>query len=209
MAFLNPDVDDDTLLMELPEGWPEHGPEEVTVVRPRKALYGLKQAPHLWYRHINAFLLSLGFIQSEADPNLYIRNLGEMLLLLYVDDMLLAYAPTAAKEGEEIKQALAATYKITNRGTARQFLGIEIHHDTDRSISLGQRVFIDSLLKLFHMEAAHGAATPLDDKVKLDLAEEEEHGQVDPKSYQAIVGSLMYIALSKRPDISFAVAALS
>ena len=50
-----------------------------------------------------------------------------MLLLIYVDDMLLAYAPTAAKEAEEIKQALAAAYKITNLGTARQFLGIEIH----------------------------------------------------------------------------------
>jgi len=96
-----------------------------------------------------------------------------MLLLLYVDDMLLAYASTAAKEAEEIKQALAATYKITNLGTARQFLGIEIHYETDGSISLGQRVFIDSVPKRFHMEAAHGAATPLDDKVKLDLAEEE------------------------------------
>jgi hypothetical protein len=207
-AFLNPDLDDDTLFMELPEGWPEDGLEEVTVVRLRKALYGLKQAPHLWYRHINAFLLSLGFVQSEADPNLYIRNNGKMLLLLYVDDMLLAYAPSAAKEAEEIKMALAATYKITNLGTARQFLGIEIHYEND-GISLGQRVFIDTVLKRFHMEAAHGAATPLDDKVKLDLAEEEEDGEVDPKLYQAIVGSLMYLALATRPDISFAVAALS
>jgi hypothetical protein len=32
MAFLNPNVDDDTLFMELPEGWPEDGLEEVTVV---------------------------------------------------------------------------------------------------------------------------------------------------------------------------------
>jgi len=137
--FLNPDVDHENLFLELPEGWPEQGgPDEVTVVRLRKALYALKQAPHVWCRHINTFLLSLGFIQSEADSNLYIRNLGEMLLLLYVDDTLLAYAPTAAKEAEEIKQALAATYKITNFGTARQFLGIEIHYETDGSISLGQ-----------------------------------------------------------------------
>jgi len=59
------------------------------------------------------------------------------------------------------------------------------------------------------MEAAHGAATPLDDKVKLGLAEEEEDGEIDPKLYQAIIGSLMYIALATRPDISYAVAALS
>jgi len=84
-----------------------------------------------------------------------------MLLLLYVDDMLLAYGPSAAKEAEEIKTALAATYKITNLGTARQFLGIKIHYEND-GISLGQRMFIDNILKRFHMEAAHGAATPLD-----------------------------------------------
>jgi len=100
-AFLNPNVDDDTLFMKLPEGWPEHGPnsgpDKVTVVRLRIALYGPKHAPHLWYRHINAFLLSLGIIQSEANPNHYIRNLGAMLLLLYVEDMVLAYPPSQSR----------------------------------------------------------------------------------------------------------------
>ena len=33
--------------------------------------------------------------------------------------------------------------------------------------------------------------------------------EVDPAEYQAIVGSLMYVALAMRPDISFAVSALS
>jgi hypothetical protein len=204
-ALLNSNVNDNTLFVGLPEGWPKHGPrgrpEEVTVVRLRKALYGLKQAPHLSYRHINAFVLFLSSIQSEADPNHDIRNLGEMLLLLYVDDMLLAYAPTVANTLEEIKKAIAATYKITNLGTAQQFLRIVIHFSNDGI----------SLLKRFHMETAHGAATPLDDKVMLDLVDEdrERDGEVDPKQYQAIVGYLMYIALATRPDISIAVAALS
>jgi len=131
-AFLNPDVDDDALLMELPEGWPhmeglmDDCPEgeDSAVVWLRKALHGLKQAPHLCDRHINAFLLYLDFLQSEADPNLYIRNKSSILLLLYVDDMLLTYPPQAIKEVEVIKTALAATYKITNLGTARQFVGI-------------------------------------------------------------------------------------
>ena len=132
-----------------------------------------------------------------------------MLLLLYIDDLLLAYAPTAAKEAEEMKQALAATYKITNLRTTHPFLGIEIHYDTDGLISLSQIVFIDSVLKRLHMEAAHSAATPLADKVKLDPAEEEQDGDVDLKTAQAINGSVMYITLTTRPDISFAVAALS
>jgi len=172
-----------------------------------KSTLGLKQAPHLWYRRINAFLLSLDFVKSEADQNLYIRNKSSILLLLYVDNVLLTYPPQATKEAEEIKTALAATYKITSLGSTRQFLGIEIYRNKNRKISLGEGWFIDSVVKPFHMEKAYNATTALDDKVKLDLVNETE-GRADPREYQAIEGSLMCIVLATRPDISFAVAAL-
>jgi len=65
--------------------------------------------------------------------------------------MLLTYPPQATKEAQEIKTALAATYKITNHGTVRQLLGIEIYQSENGTISLGQGRFIDSVLKRFHM----------------------------------------------------------
>ena len=46
------------------------------------------------------------------------------------------------------------------------------------------------------MHSAHGAATPMDVPVKLDLAKNRGEREVDPLEYQAIVGSLMYIALA-------------
>jgi hypothetical protein len=41
-----------------------------------------------------------------------------------------------------------------------------------------------------------------------DFAEEDgqREGEDDPKLYQAVVGSLIYIVLPMRPDISFPVA---
>ena len=72
-------------------------------------------------------ITALDFIQSEPDLNLYICNNGSILLLLYVDNMLLTYPTQAAKTAEEIKTDLSTTYKITNLGTARQFLRIEIY----------------------------------------------------------------------------------
>jgi hypothetical protein len=100
---------------------------------------------------------------------------------------------------------------VTILGSARQFPGIKIHCEADGLISLGQTVFIYTIQKQCHLEAAHSAATPLDDKVMLDLAEDEgeREAEVDPKLYQAIIGCLMYIALATRPDISFAVPSLS
>ena len=64
-AFLNPEVDDLDLYMEVPMGWDDgnHGSEITAgmVAQLKKALYGLKQAPRLWYGDINNFLHSLGF----------------------------------------------------------------------------------------------------------------------------------------------------
>jgi hypothetical protein len=51
---------------------------------------------------------------------------------------------------------------------------------------------------------------PIDPNVKLDLAEDWGEKELeDITDYQAVMGSLMYAALATRPDISYAVTALS
>ena len=203
--------------MTLPERWPEGLNTPAIVVRLKKALYGLKQAPRLWNDDINIFLLSLEFTQSLADPNLYLCSDG-ILMLLYIHDIPMLYSEDATKAAIEVKARLSEKYKITILCPACQFLGIEIHREengtststcTVTGISLGQKAFITTILKRFNMQNAHGASTPLDPNVKLDLAEDRGEKELkDIKGYQAIVGSLMYAALATRPDISFAVAAL-
>jgi hypothetical protein len=85
-AFLNPEIDDEDIYMTLPGGCQERLDAPNIIVRLRKALYGLKEGPQLWHDNINAFLLSLGFTQSSADPNLYLRCDG-ILILLYIEDI--------------------------------------------------------------------------------------------------------------------------
>jgi len=197
--------------MTLPERWPEGLNTPAIVVRLKKALYGLKQAPRLWNDDINIFLLSLEFTQSLADPNLYLCSDG-ILMLLYIHDIPMLYSEDATKAAIEVKARLSEKYKITILCPACQFLGIEIHREengTGTGISLGQMAFINTILKQFNMQNAHGASTPMDPNVKLDLAEDRgENALEDIKGYQAIVGSLMYAAIATWPDISFAVAAL-
>ena len=90
-AFLNPVVND-LVFMALPEGieWLHPGAPPGGVCRLKKALYGLKEAPRLWFSDINRFLQSQGFIPSSCDANLYISSSHKVILLLYVDDILLA-----------------------------------------------------------------------------------------------------------------------
>jgi hypothetical protein len=65
--------------------------KESHVCRLKKTLYGLKQEPLAWYANIDGHLMSLGFIKSVVDPNLYYKTVnGESLILfLYVDDLFL------------------------------------------------------------------------------------------------------------------------
>jgi hypothetical protein len=211
-AFLNPEIDDDDIYMTLPEGWPEGLNPTKIIVRLRKALYGLKEAPRLRHDDINAFQLSLGFTQSSANSNLYLRSDG-ILILLYVDDISMSCPEAATKAAIQVKAILSDKYKIKNLGPARQFLGIEIYrHEIGTGISLGQKAYITTILRRFGMDHSHGVSMPMDPNVKLDLPEdrgEKELEQEDITDYQAVVGSLMYAALGTWPNILYAVAALS
>jgi len=188
-AFLNPEIDDDDIYNTLPEGWPEGSNAPKIVVRLRKALYGLKQAPRLWHDDINAFVLSLGFTQSSADPNLYLRS-DAILILLYVDDISMPYPEAATKAAIEVKVTLSEKYKITNLGPARQLLGMENYRDENGTgISLGQKAYITRILKRFGMEHSQCVSTPKDPNIKSDLAEDRGEKELeDITEYQAVVG---------------------
>ena len=56
-----------------------------------KSLYGLKQAPRSWYDKMDSFLLDTGFSRCHSDPNIYMKKLGNhlIMLFLYVDDLIL------------------------------------------------------------------------------------------------------------------------
>ena len=169
---VNPEINDDDIYMTLPVGWAEGFNAPKIIFRLRKALYGFKQAPWLWHHNINAFLLSLGFMQSSADPNLYLPSDG-ILILLYVNDISMSYPEAAAKAAIQVKAKLSEKYKITNLGPARQFLGIKTYqYDIGTRICLGQKAYITTILKRFGMEHSHGFSTPMYPNAKLDSAED-------------------------------------
>jgi len=203
-AFLNPDIDRKDVYMLLPPGFPEMRPDlAYSTVVLKKALYGLKQAPRLWYKAIDSLLLSMGFSKSNAEPNLYIQP--NFYLILYVDDMLMVYAdPGKAKV---IKHCLNSKYRMSDLGPVRRFLGLEIEQHPDGAYSISQTEYIETVLRCFQMDKANGASTPLAKDTR--LSEFTDDKQVDQNSYFKRIGALMYISLGTRPDITFAVSALS
>ncbi|KAJ9566885.1 hypothetical protein OSB04_002851 [Centaurea solstitialis] len=89
-AFLNGDLSAEVYMKQPPEI--SHSKGRVWVCRLCKALYGIKQAP--WF---NNSILSSGFSSSENGCRLFTRTteIGIILLLLYVDDMIIGGSDTA------------------------------------------------------------------------------------------------------------------
>lgn len=64
------------------------------------------------------------------------------------------YPKSAAVAEADVKTKLMRQYKITNLGTANQFIRIEIHRNKDGYIGLGQPTTILTILKYFSKEKA-------------------------------------------------------
>lgn len=213
-AFLNPLVDED-IFMEAPEGieWLESSwsVENQQICKLKKSLYGLKQAPRLWYKHIDSFLHTLGFASTHSDSNIYISRSYQMIILLYVDDLLII-SPSLANI-TKVKESLSRKYQMSDLGSVRQFLGIEINqvqHSGIQYWAINQHRFISTILARFGMHSCRGVATPLDKgKLLVKAPPEFMSTLTSQKEYQKLIGSLMYLMMGSRPDLAYTVSTLS
>lgn len=203
-AFLNGELEEE-VYVEQPPGYVE----DSRACHLHKALYGLRQAPRAWHMTLKAVLEKLGFRASDADGGLYVSKDPEhpSYLLIYVDDILIA-APTEA-DVEKIKEGLLATFEARDLGEATFFLGMDIRRDRqERTIKLSQERMTTALVERFRLQDCKPRSLPLGTGVR--LCNDDGELLTDEKgSYATLVGSLLYISVCTRPDISQAVGVLS
>jgi hypothetical protein len=207
-AYLNASLEED-IYMELPPGitLKERGD---FVCKLLKSLYGLKQSGQNWSKELASFLQRLKFSRSRADPCLWFRLMDDgtfLIILVYVDDII--------QVGKKIwidifRDAISKEYQMTHDGPINFILGIEVNRDRNkRTLTMTQTAFIHSILKSFGMQDCNVAPTPADDSIKLSKqlspATDEEREEVKNFPFKSLVGSLLYISSSTRPDIAQAV----
>ena len=59
------------------------------VLKLKKNLCGLKDGGRTWWEHSSSGLSALGFVPSESDPCVWIKN--DAIIVSYVDDCLIFY----------------------------------------------------------------------------------------------------------------------
>jgi len=206
-AFLNRELEED-IFMEFPDGVQETM-EPGYAYRLVKAIYGLPQSPCAWYQKLHFFFGDHDFYPSRQEYSLYIKYDKRILVLVYVDDLVLA-----AAEKEDIawiKNCLTRTFEMTDLGELSTFLGLEICRDRSaRLLTLSQHQYIDRILQRHGMEDARPSLTPLDSNTRLPANSETDptsstNKEVSLELYQSAVRSLMYAMLGTRPDLAYAV----
>jgi hypothetical protein len=203
-AFLNGKLEEETWLVP-PEALGPVPPGHACFLH--RALYGLRQSPRVWYETIRDDLESIGFETSPADLGLFsCRGQREtVFLVLYVDDCLII----GPKTGVQLTTAwMCSQYKCHDLGDVATYLGMQIVRDRSAgTLKIHQAAYTKAIFTRYNLENCRPRITPMEHGLHLSRVE----GQPLPSDvpFSSLVGTLLYLSVCTRPDISFSVSSLT
>jgi hypothetical protein len=217
-AFLNGDIDRE-IFMRIPEGLevdgepaPGEDPKK-WVLRLLKGLYGIKQGPRIWALKLHSVLTEIGFERTDCDYSVYVyrRDNVKVVMPIHVDNLLIA--SNLCDAIRKVKSNLASHFKIHDQGPTTSILSVKIERDRpNRTISLSQPGYIESILEQFGMSECNPALTPMEENQRLSASMSpdtpERQAEMKPCPYRELIGKLLYLAIATRPDISYTVGVL-
>ena len=158
-AFLNGEINE-VIYVKQPEGFLVKG-KEGYALRLKKALYGLKQAPRAWYFKLHSCLLSLGFVKSDYEQSLYLKqtDANSLVVGVYVNDLLVTGSSSSVID--DFKVEMTREFDMSNLGSLSSYLGIEVKQGKD-FIFLSQTAYAQKVLQHAKLGQCNLAITPLE-----------------------------------------------
>eukprot|EP00170_Pyropia_yezoensis_P003693 contig_15515_g3704 len=205
-AYLNAAMDKDVYI-EQPEGYECGGPDVICKVD--QALYGSKQAGNLWHMDLDKTHKDAGMDSSEADPCCYLWHHpvhASIYQLVHVDDVFtVAKTKGGVKAGQQV---IKDKHEVRDQGELTDFLGMRIVRDRkNKTLELSSPGHTMALIKRFGMEHANPTLVPM---IKgIDLRRTGENILGDATAYMEVVGGLLYLSTSTRPDLALAAGKLA
>jgi len=197
-AYLNAKLDEN-IYMELPEGLNQKG-----YCKLNKALYGLKQSGRMWNETLNKVLLKLGFKRFVSDPCVYIKkdknNKIICLLAVYVDDIIIAGTDS---EINKTKSSIKNNFEATDVGEVDFIIGIKFVKCKDGYL-IHQKKYLNEILNKFDINKYKPTSNTI--PVENTILRKKKFNVT---KYKQAIGSLLYLAISTRPDILFSVSKAS
>ncbi|GJS31537.1 putative ribonuclease H-like domain-containing protein [Tanacetum coccineum] len=195
-AFLYGKIDEEVYVSQPPGFLDPKYPQKVYKVV--KALYGLHQAPRAWYATLSTFLLKNGYRRGTIDKTLFLKKDKHDIILVqvYVDDII--FGSTKKSWCDEFEALMKSRFQMSSMGELTFFLGLQVKQKED-GIFISQDKYVAEILKKFDFVNVKTASTPIE--TQKPLVKDEEASDVDVHLYRSMIGSLMYLASSKRRSL--------
>lgn len=160
-------------------------------------------------------MLTWGFTQLSCESCIYYRNSdnGTIVSAVHVDDFL--STASSKEENERFKNQMRFVWTISDLGAVHFVVGIVVAWDRPNcTVMLSQTALIDKIVMQFGQKNTSAASVPMDPGLKLWCTDykklpREELDQISKLPYRSLVGCLLYLSISTRPDISYSVQQLS
>ena len=164
---------------------------------------------------MNDAMLTWGFKRLSSESCIYYcsRPQGCVIAAVHVDDFL--SIANRSSENTHFKAQMRTIWTISDLGEPKFCVGIGIQRDiSTRMVYLSQVAQIDRITAQFGQSDAHPISTPMDSGLKLRRPDRKSISSVDRDRlnglpYRSLVGSLIYLSVGTRPDITYAVQQLS
>ena len=212
-AFLNGELEEDVYVSQ-PPGF-ENG-DKNTVCYLNKSLYGLKQAPRAWHKKLSTVLGDFHFEACMSDAAVYVQREdpeSPVYMLVFVDDLLIASKKLS--QVEWTKERIKDIFAIHDLGEVQDFLGCVITRDREnRVFYMSNTLKIEKLVDEYGLSGeTRSVSVPMSKDFADTSRDASDGGAGTPleagNRYCALIGSLLYIANTTRPDIALAVGVLS
>ena len=201
LAFSQAPIDAD-VYCHLPAGFHiKDGNDDEYVIQLVKNLYGTKQAAANWFEMMKQGLEKQGFKSSKTDPCLFLRN--DTIIVTYVDDCLIFSKDETSID--TLLDNLRKIFKLTDEGSdVNAFLGIKVEKGENGSITMTQPALINRILNDLSLQDGNCKLHDTPANVTLTKSTSGEDRN-QSWNYRSIIGMMMFLASSTRPDILFAV----
>jgi len=147
-----------------------------------------------------------GFVQSNADPCAFTRlDEHTAIVAVFVDDLILM--TDVMEVMLETKGLLSKRFKMKDMDQLHYCLGVNIVYGQN-CVWLHQQQYVTLMLRKFGLADANTVSTPVHCNIKL-VKNDNVSKPTDQVEYQSMVGSLLYIVMCSRQDITKAEGAVT
>lgn len=200
------------IYIELPSADPQAGGSKVGLLR--KALYGTRDAPQIWQHEVRKTLKQMGFRQSTLQPSVYVHDEMEIMLVVHVDDFLVAASQEALdwvynemSKVYELKKTVVSSCPEDAHETS--YLNRKIRWDVQNWMSYeGDDKHTELLLREWGMVQCKSVSSTLTKELVEQIGEGARLGETEERRVRRSIARVNFMS-QDRPDLCCAARILS